>query len=114
MRINRWTALWLAVVGVLAALLLLELGGVIHVSVFVASIFLFLLALIVTAVLAGAGGMFLGAIFTHYRLMGQDFTPFEREMLAMRAEVKAIREELQALSRALPRLANGAGKDEER
>lgn len=111
MRVNRWTALWLVVVATLALLLLLELAGILHISVFVASVFLFLLALIVTAVLAGAGGMFLGAIFTHYRLMGQDFTPFEREMLAMRAEVKEIRERLQALTRELSPTANGPGEE---
>jgi uncharacterized protein YneF (UPF0154 family) len=77
----------------------LQLTGRIRIDAFVASVFLFLLVLIIAVILAGVGGMFLGVFVAHRMLAQQDFTPFEKEMLAMRQEVrelKALLEEMRA------------------
>lgn len=95
------------VVAVLAAVVTLEVTGYITIQDAIANALLFLLALIVIAVLAGVGGLFVGIFFTNRMISVQDFTPFEKEMLAMRQEVKEMREQVAALVQQLGRRGEG-------
>lgn len=85
----------------LIVVLILEIAGVITIEDAIANALLFLLALIIIAILAGVGGMFVGIFFTNRMISGQDFTPFEREMLAMRQDIKEIREKIGTLVNSL-------------
>jgi len=51
-------------------------------------------ALVFTTILALVGAIFIGIYFSARVLRPQGFTPFEEEMLRMRAEIREIRETL--------------------
>ncbi len=97
------------VVAILAAVVTLEVTGYITIQDAIANALLFLLALIVIAVLAGVGGLFVGIFFTNRMISVQDFTPFEKEMLAMRQEVKEMQSQLAAIAEQISGRAGGAG-----
>ncbi len=59
-----------------------------------------LFALVFTTVLALVGAIFIGIYFSARVLRVQGFTPFEEEMLRMRAEVREIRAALERAERA--------------
>ena len=101
MRISRWTLVWLIVVGLLVAIELAILSGVVNPYDVVTFFFIMVSALVVIAVLAIIGAVFLGIYISHRILSTQAFTPFEQEMLQMAEDVKKLSEKVDALSRQL-------------
>jgi hypothetical protein len=86
-------------VGVVVGLFFVELAELTHlftlpVQSALGNLLAFVFALVFTTIVALVGALFIG-IYISQRLQGPaSFTPFEVEMLKMRAEVQAIREEL--------------------
>ncbi|HTD81651.1 MAG TPA: hypothetical protein VK723_05835 [Thermoplasmata archaeon] len=100
-RISRWTLLWLAIVGLLVAIEVAIVAGVVNPYDVVTFFFIMVSALIVIAVLAIIGATFLGIYISHRILSTRDFTPFEQEMLRMAEEVKRLSEKVETISRAV-------------
>ncbi len=98
MRISRWTLLWLLVVGVLVAIEVLILTGVLTVGNLLGFFILFVFGLVFVAVLAIVGAVFVGMFVSHRILSTQGFTPFEQEMLRMRQEVRDLAERVDAIA----------------
>ncbi len=101
MKVSRWTLLWLVIVGLLAAIELAILFGVVNPYDVVTFFFIMVAALVVIAVLAVIGAAFLGIYISHRILSTRDFTPFEQEMLQMADEVRKLAEKVDAISREL-------------
>ncbi len=110
MRVSRWTLVWLIVVGLLIAIELAILFGVVNPYDVVTFFFIMVSALVVIAVLAIIGAMFLGIYISHRILSTQAFTPFEQEMLQMAEDVKRLSEKVDALSRDLEGAPNDPPK----
>jgi hypothetical protein len=95
-RIGRAILFW---IGVVIALFVVELAELTHlftlpVQSALGNLLSFVFALVFTTILALVGAIFVG-IYISQRLQGPpSFTPFEVEMLKMRAEVRELREEL--------------------
>ncbi len=93
--------------GVLVALVVLELAEVTHLFTFpilevVADPFSLLISLIFTTIVAFIGAIFVGIFITARILQPRGFTPFEEEMLQMRAEVREVRRAVEDLRGAPP------------
>ncbi len=106
MKLSRWTLLWLLIVGVLVAIWFGVYVGWINPGNVVFSFFLIVLGVVVLAVLALIGAVFLGMVISHRIMAGQAFTPFEEEMLKMRQEVRDLRDRVESIAEKL-----GAGPD---
>lgn len=98
---NRWTILWLVIVALLLLVLVFELAGIVTVEDLIANPILFLIAFVIVAVLSAVGAMFIGVFVTHRIFASEEFTPFEREMLSMREDVRAIKERLEEVLEGL-------------
>lgn len=98
MRISRWTLLWILIIGVLVAVELSIVTGVLNVGNLVGFFILFVFALVVITVLAIVGAVFVGMFVSHRILSTQGFTPFEQEMLRMRQEIRDLAERLDAIA----------------
>jgi len=98
MRLSRWTLLWLLIVGVLVAIEVSVLTGVLSLSNILGFFVIFVFGLVVIAVLAIVGGVFLGMWASHSILSTQGFTPFEQEMLRMRQDLKQVVERLDTIA----------------
>ncbi len=101
MKLSRWTLLWLLVVGVLVAIWVGVLAGWITPGNLVTSFLGFVFALVVIAILAIIGAVFLGMVISHRIMSGAAFTPFEEEMLKMRQEVRDLHDRLDAIGEKL-------------
>ena len=101
MRVSRWTLLWLLIVGVLVAIWLGVYTGRITPGDLVGSFLGFVFTLVVIAVLAIIGAVFLGMLVSHRVMSAQGFTPFEQEMLKMRQEVRDLQERVEAVAQKL-------------
>ena len=99
MRISKWTLAWLVLVLVLVVVWGSMLAGLIRLADIVLNFFLIIFSLVVIAILAIIGAVFVGIFVSHRILSAQGFTPFEREMLEMREDVKRIRERLDTIER---------------
>ena len=97
MKISRWTLLWLLIVVVLAVIELGILVGWITPGNLVVYFYIFVYAIVLVAILAIIGAVFLGMVISHRIMSGQGFTPFEEEMLKMRQEVREVHDRLDAL-----------------
>lgn len=112
MRLSRWTLVWLLIVGVLLVIWAGVYIGWITPGNLITSFFLIVLGLVVLAVLALIGAVFLGMVISHRIMAGQGFTPFEEEMLKMRQEVRELRDRLDVL---IEKTGSGSdGKDRPR
>jgi hypothetical protein len=89
-RISRWVLLWILVVGVLVAIEISVLTGLINASDPIGSFFTFLFALVVISILSIVGAVFVGMFVSHRILSTKGFTPFEQEMLRMRQDVREL------------------------
>ncbi len=107
MKVSRWTLVWLLIVGVLAVLWFGVYIGWITPGNLITSFFLIVLGLVLLAVLALIGAVFLGMVISHRIIAGQGFTPFEEEMLKMRQEVRELHDRLDALIEKMGAGPNG-------
>ncbi len=107
MKVSRWTLVWLLIVGVLAVLWFGVYIGWITPGNLITSFFLIVLGLVLLAVLALIGAVFLGMVISHRIIAGQGFTPFEEEMLKMRQEVRELHDRLDVLMEKLGAGPNG-------
>jgi hypothetical protein len=102
-KIGRVILFWLAVVG---ALFVVEIAELTHlftlpVQSAVGNLLSFIFALVFTTILALIGALFIG-IYISQRLQSPGgFTPFEEEMLKMRAELQEVHQEVKELQGAL-------------
>ncbi len=98
---RRWLYLWLVVV---LGLVLFEVGlvtGVIRVNL-LTNFYFVILAVAIIGILSIIGAVFVG-IFIVYRIYyRQEFTPFEKEMLMMREDVKRLAAKVEELAGRLP------------
>lgn len=101
MRISKWTLLWLTIVLVLAIVWMSMLAGIFNPASIVLNFFLIIFSLVVIAILAIIGAAFVGIFVSHRILSAQGFTPFEREMLEMREDVKRIKERVHKMEELL-------------
>ena len=101
MKISRWTLLWLLIVVVLAVIELGILVGWITPGNLVVYFYIFVYAIVLVAILAIIGAVFLGTVISHRIMSGQGFTPFEEEMLKMRQEVRELRDRLDDIAAKL-------------
>lgn len=97
---RRWTFLWVAFV---LALIGIEMGIVTRVIVFdpFTSFYLIILAIAAIGILAIVGAVFIGIYITTRILGSSEFTPFEKEMLAMREDVKRLAAKVEELGARL-------------
>ncbi len=107
MKVSRWTLLWLLIVGVLVVIWAGVYLGWINPGNLAVSFFLIVLGLVVVAVLALIGAVFLGMVISHRIMAGQGFTPFEEEMLKMRQEVRELHDRMDVLTEKLGAGPNG-------
>lgn len=100
MRANRIAlSLWLALIFIL---LVVEVAEITHVfTVPVQSVIgdplAIVIALIFTTIVALVGAIFIGVYLSHRLLSPTGFTPFEEEMLRMRADVQQVKRDVAEL-----------------
>ncbi|MGA7475611.1 MAG: hypothetical protein WBW47_00120 [Thermoplasmata archaeon] len=91
--------LWVALIVVL---LIVELAEITHfftlpVQNAIADPLAFVVALIFTTLLALVGAIFIGVFLSHRILSTAGFTPFEEEMLRMRADLREVKRDVAVL-----------------
>ena len=95
---RKWLALWSAFV---LGLIAIELFIVTVVIDPLTNFYFVILAIAVIGILAIIGAVFLGIFVTTRILSSQEFTPFEKEMLAMREDVKALTAKVEELTQGI-------------
>lgn len=85
--------LWVALI---AALLVIEVAEITHVFTLPVQTALtdplaFVIALVFTTIIALVGAIFIGIYVSHRLLSPTGFTPFEEEMLRMRADLREVK-----------------------
>jgi hypothetical protein len=96
---------------VIALLLFVEVAEITHlftlpVQSAVGNLVSFVFALVFTTILALIGAIFIGIYISHRFLTPTGFTPFEEEMLRMRADVASMREDVEALKASIGPVAS--------
>jgi len=105
--------LWVALIVVL---LVVELAEITHVFTLpvqsaIANPLAFVIALVFTTLLALVGAIFIGVFLSHRLLSTTGFTPFEEEMLKMRADLQQVKQDVAELrGRPAEESEGGAGK----
>jgi hypothetical protein len=89
-------------VGLIVVLLIVELAEITHfftlpVANAIADPLALVVALIFTTLLALVGAIFIGVFLSHRLLSPTGFTPFEEEMLRMRADLREVKRDLAEL-----------------
>lgn len=97
---RRWLVLWVAIVLALAAIWLGILSGVISFDA-LTNFYFVVVAIAVIGILSIIGAVFVGIFLTQRILTSREFTPFEKEMLAMREDVKKLTAKVEELSTEL-------------
>lgn len=96
-----WSTLaWVTIVLVLVGIEIGQLVGLVSFEDIIANFFVFVFSLVVIAILAVIGAVFIGMVITHRILAGKEFSPFEGEMMKMAEDVRFIRERLEAMEGA--------------
>jgi hypothetical protein len=90
---RRWLVLWLLIVGVLGAVEIAIVMGLINPNP-LGSIFATVFALTIISILAIIGAVFVGMFASHRILSTTGFTPFEQEMLRMREDLRELHEKV--------------------
>jgi hypothetical protein len=93
--------LWLLIVGVLIAIWVSILTGTLNAGDLVGSFLGFVFALVVIAILAIVGAVFIGMFVSHRIMSTKGFTPFEQEMLKMRQEVRDLQDRVDSIASKL-------------
>lgn len=97
MRISRWVLMWILIIGVLAAIEIGIITGLITQDP-ISSFFGLIYAITVISVLSIIGAVFVGIFVSHRILSTQGFTPFEQEMLRMRQEIRELNERVSEIA----------------
>ena len=97
---RQWTALW---VGFVLTLVGIEVGIVTRVIVFdpLTNFYFVILAVVVIGILGIIGAVFIGIFIAQRILSSGEFTPFEKEMLGMREDVKKLTAKVEEMSARL-------------
>lgn len=103
MKPSRVILFWVIVI---ALLLFVEVAEITHlftlpVQSAVGNLVSFVFALVFTTILALIGAIFIGIYISHRFLTPTGFTPFEEEMLRMRADVASMREDVESLKASI-------------
>ena len=103
MRPSRVITLWVAVIAVLLFVEFAELTRLFTIPVQSAllNVLSFIFALFFTTILALIGAIFIGVYVAHRLSSPTAFTPFEEEMLKMRADVTRLTRDLEEVRRAV-------------
>lgn len=104
MRPGRVILFWVLVI---AALLFVEVAELTHlftlpVQSALGNLLSFIFALVFTTILALIGAIFIGIYISQRLQSSVGFTPFEEEMLKMRADVARLKTDLEALAARTP------------
>ena len=105
MKASRLIVFWVTVI---VALLLVEVAELTHLFTLpiqsaIGNLLGFIFALVFTTIVALVGAIFIGIYISHRLRAPNDFTPFEMEMLKMRAEVAQLGRDLGELTASLAR-----------
>jgi len=92
---RKWIAVWAAFV---LALIVIELFVATVVIDPFTNFYFVILAITAIGILAIIGAVFVGIFITTRILGSQEFTPFEKEMLAMREDVKKLAAKVEEMS----------------
>ncbi len=92
---RKWLSLWLLFVLVLVAI---EVWVVIAYDP-LTNFYFVIVAIAAIGILSIIGAVFVGIFITQRVLSSQEFTPFEKEMLAMREDVKQLGAKVEDLTR---------------
>ena len=103
---RRWIALWAAIVLALSGIELGIVAGVISIDP-LTNFYFVILGIAVIGILSIIGAVFIGIFMTHRIFSRQEFTPFEREMLAMREDVKRLTAKVEELGARLVGIPKG-------
>ena len=101
---RRWLALWVVFV---LALVAIEITVVVLGIDPLTNFYFVIVAIAVIGILAIIGAVFVGIFVASRILSSQEFSPFEKEMLAMREDVKALTAKVEEL---VAGLAENPGK----
>jgi hypothetical protein len=93
----RWVLLWLLIAGVLLAVEVGLVLGLITPGSFLGFIF----AITIISVLSIVGAVFVGMFVSHRILSTAGFTPFEQEMLRMRQDLHELTEKVAEIAARL-------------
>ena len=116
MRSNRIAViLWFALIVIL---LIVELAEITHVftlpvSNAIGDPLAFVIALVFTTLVALVGAIFIGVYLSHRLLNPSGFTPFEEEMLRMRADLQTVKRDVSELRARSAAPASPAPSDPE-
>ncbi len=103
MRKNRYW-MWFALAIFLAALAIGIMTGLFKIDP-IAQFLVFVFVLVIIALLAVVGAVFLGMVITHRALASETFTPFEESTMTgiseIRKDVKELRKEIEEMKRIL-------------
>ncbi|HEY1198677.1 MAG TPA: hypothetical protein VGG32_08135 [Thermoplasmata archaeon] len=108
--------LWVALIVVLLGVELTEITHFFTLPVqnAIADPLAFVVALIFTTLLALVGAIFIGVFLSHRLLSTTGFTPFEEEMLRMRADLREVKRDVAELrGRTEPPPTSDSDADEE-
>ena len=97
MRANRVSvAIWLALILILLIVEIAEITKVFTVPIqnVIGDPLAFVIALVFTTLVALVGAIFIGVYLSHRLLNPTGFTPFEEEMLRMRADVQQVKRDV--------------------
>jgi len=97
---RKWLALWAAFVVSLVVIEVLLVTGRLVIDP-LTNFYFVILAMAVIGVLAIIGAVFIGIFITTRILSSREFTPFEKEMLGMREDVKTLTVRVEELSALL-------------
>jgi len=100
MRASRIALLmWVALIAILLVVELAEITRVFTVPIqnAIGDPLAFVIALIFTTLVALVGAIFIGVFLSHRILSPTGFTPFEEEMMRMRADVQDVKRDVDAL-----------------
>jgi len=97
---RRWLALWAIFVLALVGIEIGIVSGVLAIDP-LTNFYFVILAFAVIGILAIIGAVFIGIFVTTRILSSREFSPFEKEMLAMREDVKALTAKVEELTAGL-------------
>lgn len=92
---RRWLALW---TGFVVALVAIEISVVVLGIDPLTNFYFVIVAIAVIGILAIIGAVFVGIFVASRILSSQEFSPFEKEMLAMREDVKNLTAKVEELT----------------